>query len=190
MNYPKDSVQGENEKIYTIIQEKLAWLNDIEIGKVSYLTSILLLILNLIMIRLPMFSIKIPYVDPMTFAFHDVEELAGFEVCAYILGAISLIALIFPMLKFFEWRYRWFIPVGVTVLVESVTMFLLIQKKNEMLENTLIGYAYQLFSVQIRLTANAWLFMFINLLLMGCVVKILIDIWINHIMYRLPGETE
>lgn len=171
MNQPRS-----NEKSYQCPTGPLAWLNDIEISKAPYLTSFLLLAVNMYLIGQPFFAINIPYTDSVLVALREVKELYIFWIAAIILGAISIIALIIPMIKFFEWKYRWFTPVVATSAIELAAVVFMVSQKNNLLENTLIGYAYQLFSIDINLTATAWLFIALNVALAVCSIKMLIDI--------------
>ena len=171
MNYPET-----NEKSYQCPTGPMAWLNDIEITKGPYLASIFLLVLNIVLVRQPFFTIDIPYMESMIFALHEVTELSTLSFIAIILGAVSIFALLVPILKFFEWKYQWFVPVAGTALTESVAAAYILIKKNELMEKTLIGYAYQLLSIEINLTATAWMFIIANAVLVLCSVKMLIDI--------------
>lgn len=172
-----------NEKSYQCPTGPLAWLNDIEITKGPYLASILLLVLNIILVRQPFFTIDIPYTESMTFALHEVTELSTLSFIAIILGAVSIFALLVPILKFFEWKYQWFVPAAATGLIESIAAVYILVKKNELMEDTLIGYAYQLFSIEINLTATAWMLIAVNVVLLVLSVKMLIDVKNNERTY-------
>ena len=180
MSHPENSI---SEKNYHCPQGPLAWLNDIEISKGPYLGSFLLLVLNIILIRQPFFEIDVPYLEKMAFALHDIKEFSGLGIGALILGIVSIFALIIPMLKFFEWKYRWFIPAAATAVIECAMTIYLIGKKNDLLESTLIGYTYQILSIEINLTASAWVLMAVNVLIMICSIKMLIDVKNNEIKY-------
>lgn len=85
-----------------------------------------------------------------------------------------------PIIKFFEWKYRWFVPVIVASCVNFLGVLYLVFKKNELLDTTLEGLAYKLLSVEIRLTTSATVFVVTNLLVLVCVIKMIMDIWANE----------
>lgn len=171
------------EKSYSCPQGPFAWLNDIEITKGPYLASFLLLALNLFLVRQPFFTIDIPYMDSMTFALHEVKELSIFGFIALILGAVSIFALLVPIIKFFEWKYIWFIPSSVTGLYGIAAAFYLIAQKNRLMENSLIGYAYDLFSIEINVTTTGWMLMLVNIAILLLSVKMLVDVKKNERTY-------
>ena len=170
-------------KSYHCPDGPLAWLNDIEIAKTPYLLSILLLIINLLLIRKPFFTIDIPYMDSVQYALHEISEFSDFAFAAMILGILSVFCMLIPLAKYFEWKYRWFLPVLATGLLETIGAFFLISKKTELLEESLIGYVYELLAIEINLTATAWLLIGINIVLMVFSVKMLVDIKNNERKY-------
>ena len=99
---------------------------------------------------------------------------------------MSILLLLIPIMKSFEWKYRWFIPAFVIAVVECVAVVFLNNKKNELVDDTLIGYIYSVLSIEIRLTASAWALLITNLIILGCMIKIMYDIRRNFITYQLP----
>lgn len=183
MRYTESTPLETSEKSYSCPQGPFAWLNDIEITKGPYLAAFLLLVLNLILVRQPFFTIDIPYMDSMTFALHEVRELSTFGFIALILGVASIFALIIPLIKFFEWKYIWFIPSAVTGLFGTVAAFYLIAQKNNLMENSLLGYTYELFSIEINVTATGWMLVLANIALLVLSIKMLVDINKNERTY-------
>ena len=183
MNTEESKSLDTKAKSYQCPQGPLAWLNDIEITKTPYLASILLLIVNIILVRQSFFSIDIPYMGSMKYALHDVSEFSGLSFAAMILGFVSVFCLLVPLIKFFEWKYMWFIPTAATGLIETIVAFYLIAKKNELLENTLIGYAYELLSIELNLTATAWLLIAVNIVIIALSIKMFIDLKDNERKY-------
>lgn len=174
-----------NEKTYSCPQGPLAWLNDIEISKVPYLCAFILLFLSMVLIRQPAFVIEVPYIDDLKFALHEVEELKKFGLASMILCGVSLVSLLVPMMKFFEWKPRWFYVTAFTAIANCGAVAFMLGKKQELLETTLLGYAYELLSIDIKLTAPAWMFVFVNVFLMICSVKMLIDVKKNERVYTI-----
>ena len=183
MNYAQDSRLEASEKSYSCPKGPLAWLNDIEISKGPYLASFFLLVANIVLLRQDFFTIDIPYMDSMTFALHEVKELSAFGFIGLILGVASIITLMIPMLKFFEWKYIWFIPTAVTGLVDTLAAFYLIIQKNDLMETSLIGYAYELLSIEINVTAAGWVLILVSIALLALSVKMLLDIKNNERTY-------
>lgn len=183
MNYSESNPSEESQKSYQCPSGPLAWLNDIEITKWPYLTSIVLLVMNIIFVRQAFFTIDIPYMDSMTFALHEIKELSGFGFVALILGGLSVFTLLVPLVKFFEWKYMWFIPTAATALVETVAALYLIARKNELMKNSLIGYAYELLSIEINLTPAAWMLIAVNIVLLAFSAKMMRDLKRNEMLY-------
>lgn len=159
------------------------WLNDIEVSIGSYCASLFLAVLNLVLIRRPLFTVSAPYMEAMTYALGDIQGLNAIEICAVILGVFSILGLIFPLLKCFEWKYRWFVPVAVMGLAENVLLIYLFNKRNDLLQDTLIGNIYNLLSIKIEIASNAWFLLMANGLLLVCVARIMLDIYKNNRMY-------
>lgn len=183
MNHTDGKGVNARGKSYRCPEGPWAWLNDIEISKGPYLASILLLIINLFLIRQPFFSIDVPYMDPIKYALHEVSELSVLSTGAIILGFVSVFCIFVPIVKFFEWKYRWFVPVAATGIIETIGMIILISKKNDLMENTLIGYAYELLSIEINLTVSAWMLIVVNAAVFVLSVKMLLDVKENERKY-------
>lgn len=183
MNNTEVKSLEHKEKSYRCPEGPLAWLNDIEITKTPYLGSIILLIINLLLIRKPLFSIDVPYMDSMQYALHEISEFSSFGFAALIMGILSVFCILVPLAKFFEWKYRWFIPVAATSLFETIGAIFLIAKKSELMEKSLIGYAYELLSIEINITASACLLIVVNIMLLVFSVKMLIDVKNNERKY-------
>lgn len=165
-----------DEKSYYYAQGPLAWLNDIEITKGPYFVAILLLIADIVLIRQPFFSIDIPYAGSMSITLHEVNALSVFSLVGVILNVASVFALLVPLIKFFEWKYMWFVPAAVTSMVDIVAMAYIVKQKNNLLENTLIGYVYQWLTIEVDVTTTAWIFFAVNIVLLLCSIKMLTDI--------------
>lgn len=183
MNYSESNPLEANQKSYQCPTGPLAWLNYIEITKGPYLASFVLLVMNIILVRQAFFTIDIPYMDSTTFALHEVKELSGLGFVALILGCLSVFTLLIPLIKFFEWKYMWFVPTAATALVETVAAFYLIAQKNELMQNSLIGYAYELLSIEINLTATAWMLIAVNIVLLVFSTKMMVDLRRNEMLY-------
>lgn len=165
---------------------QFVWLNDIEVCKIAYLLSFPLLALNLFLIRQPVFEIKVPQVDNIFITLHEIGNFSILEAGVLVFGGMSILLLLIPIMKSFEWKYRWFIPAFVIAVVECVAVVFLNNKKNELVDDTLIGYIYSVLSIEIRLTASAWALLITNLIILGCMIKIMYDIRRNFIKYQLP----
>lgn len=163
----------------------IAWLNDIEIGKATYLLSFPLIIWSLFLVGQPVFTYAIPQLGEFHLSLGEIDSLKWMKIIVYILGVTSILSLMIPMIKFFEWKYRWFLPAAVTAIVNCAGVFFLVSKKNEALEKTLAGYVYQLLSFDIRLTFHAKLFVAVNLLILACTAKMMLDIKNNEIKYPI-----
>lgn len=163
-----------------------AWLNDIEVCKIAYLLSFPLMVLNLILVRQPFFEIVVPRVETMRYTLHEVGYLSVLEAGVLIVGGASLLLLFIPMMKSFEWRYRWILPACLTSAVECAAVMYLNFKKNELVNETLIGSVYRFLSIEARLTASMWALLVINLLIFLCTIKMMYDIRSNFIKYQLP----
>lgn len=174
-----------NEKTYSCPQGPLAWLNDIEIMKLPYIGSFALLLLNMVLIRQPVFTIELPYIDDLEYALHEVAELKKFGLTSIILCVVSFVSLLVPMMKFFEWKPRWFYAAMFTAVANCGILAFMMGKKQELLETTLLGYAYELLSIDIKLTVYAWMFVFVNVLLVICSVKMLMDVKKNERVYTI-----
>lgn len=170
-------------KNYKNIHGPFAWLADIEINKGPYLISFVLLVLGIILVRQPFFEITPAFTEPTAVTLHEIDGLNKLEVGAIILNVISILALLVPMLKFFEWKYRWFIPTVVSSLIECVISFYLINKKNEIYESTLIGLTMKYLSIDVTLTKSACILLTTFVLTLICGLKMLIDVKNNQIIY-------
>lgn len=183
-----------------------AWLNDIEIGKITYLAAFPLLLLSLVVIGKPVLTVTAPYVGTVEFSLAQLGQMNRLRIAVYIFNVASCFFLAFPMIKFFEWRFKWILPVAVVSAIECVGVLLLSARKNTILENALLslasglfsvplgdgatgqllaGLASDLLSINIQLTAGAWLFFAIELLVLLCCVKMLMDIRHNDIQYSV-----
>lgn len=162
------------------------WLNDIEVCKIAYLLSFPLLVLNLFLIRQPVFEIIVPRVDNVFVTLHEIGYFSILEAGVLVFGGMSILLLLIPIMKSFEWKYRWFLPAFAIAAVECVAVVFLYNKKNELVDDTLIGYVYSILSIEIRLTASAWALLITNLIILVCMVKMMFDIRSNYIRYQLP----
>lgn len=163
-----------------------AWLNDIEVCKVAYFISFPLMILNLILIRQPFFEIIIPQMGARFYTLHEVGNLSVLEAGVLVFGGASILLLLVPVLKSFEWKYKWFLPGLMISVVECVAVLFFLIKKNELMNSTLIGAVYGFLSIEIQVTAAAWALLITNLLILVCMVKIIFDIRSNYVKYQLP----
>ena len=144
------------------------------------------MILNLFLIRKPIFEIVVPQVDNVLITLHEIGNFSILEAGVLVFGGMSILLLLIPIMKSFEWKYRWFFPAFLITVVECISVVYLNIKKNELVEDTLLGYVYSILSIEVKLTASAWLLIVTNVLIMICAAKIMLDIRKNFIMYQLP----
>lgn len=158
------------------------WVNDIEISKTPYIATIILLILGIILSRQPVFEIS-GLGQTLPYALHEVEALRWASMGIIVLNIVCIILLLIPMMKMFEWKTRWFAPVGVVSLVECGAAVFILGKKNELLETTLVGYVYKMLEIKVNITATGWALIITFVLTFVCAVKMLVDVKNNEIKY-------
>ena len=164
----------------------LMWMNDIEVCKTAYLLTFPLLILNLFLIRQPIFEIIVPQVDNVFITLHEIGWFSILEAGALLLGGMSILLLLIPIMKSFEWKYRWFFPAFLIAVAECISVVYLNIKKNELIQNSLLGYIYSTLSIEVKLTVSAWLLLTTDVIILLCVAKIMLDIRKNYIKYEMP----
>ena len=172
-----------------VFQGHLAWLNDVEVSKTAYFALFPLMVLNIILIRQPFFEINVPQVENFYITLHEIGIFSVLEAGVLVLGGVAILLLLIPIMKSFEWKYKWFMPSLALAIVECISILYLYGWKNELVEETLIGYVYQLLSIEVRFTASAWALFVFNVLVILFSVKVMIDIRNNYIKYQLPLMT-
>ncbi|MBQ7801856.1 MAG: hypothetical protein IJ375_06000 [Oscillospiraceae bacterium] len=151
-----------------------AWLIDIEVNKVAYIASLVMLLLNIILVRLPFFEISVMGIS-RKYALAEIPGLSDIPNVVAIINAALFIKIYYPMLQFFEWKYHRFVPVLVLSAIEACGFLCILAQR----ENILIR-VLDLLNVEIKLTFSAWASGFIIAAMIACMVKILLDIKRNE----------
>lgn len=170
------------KKSYRTVSGPFAWLADIEIARGPYLASFGLLILGMVLVRLPFYEVTAFGVS-VSLALHEVPDLEWASTGVMVLNVVSLATLVFPMLKYFEWKYMWFVPTAVAAVVELSTAVYLVLKVKDVLANSAIGIIYDYLSVEIYITFSGWLLLLSIAATLICSIKMLIDISNNERIY-------
>lgn len=172
----------EGKKSYKTISGPFAWLADIEITREPYLISFALMVLSVVLSRCPFYEVS-AFGTSVSYAFHEVPELTWISTAIVVLNAAAMCALLFPMLKFFEWKYIWFIPTAATAVAELCAVLYYIVKVKDALNNTAVGVLYDVLSAEVKVTFAGWMLVVALVALLVCSVKMLLDIKENNEKY-------
>lgn len=163
------------KKTYQTVSGPFAWLADIEITKGPYLAAFGLMVLGLVLVRRPFFEISL-LGESIASAFQNIEELKWMGWGIIVLNIASIAALVFPLLKFFEWKYRWFVLTGMSAVVELGALLYFVVRLREELANTVVGAIYNFLSAEVNITFTGWLLIMTVFATLVCSVKMLLDI--------------
>ena len=176
---PNSNQLGENRSFGGV----LAWMNDIEVHVGAYLAAALFLIVGIFLINQPLFEVTVPILGANEITASMIPGLQWAKVAVAVLNLAALFMLIFPMLKFFEWKYRWFLPVLAVFAVEAAASIAILMMKEKIVGDSVVNAAMELFSIEITATVYTWLFLAVSVLGVGTALKLVLDIKKNKTIY-------
>lgn len=160
-----------------------AWLADIEVNKIAYIGSIITLILGIVMVYQPLFEIVTPYTGAIPLSTAEFGIINTVQIGVLVLNVVSIAAILFPLLKFFEWKYHWFAIAFAASLIECVAAGIILSQKEKLVENALVNFALELLSAEVNLTANGCILIATFMLSLLSAGKMIFDIWKNREKY-------
>lgn len=153
----------------------LQWLADIEVNVIAYFSAIIALILSVIAAHLPIIEIT-AYGYAETYKLSEISELAWMKTTVGVLNLVSVFCLLVPVLKPFEWKHRWFVPVVLTAICEFVGAISLLVMKEKIIKETIIGAMYSLLAIDLEMSLAWAMFTVMSVVVFVCTVVMLKDV--------------